>query len=371
MPKFFSTEVENDVKRLSKENYTKTAIKNKLKEEDIDISVKTITRMLQNVGIRRRALSRKKPVPKFKRRPIKRTPAMVNKIRQMAEKENPASYRHIQSKTSLSLPTIHKVIHTDLNNLSRKKTKVHRLTAKHKKNRKTNCRKLYENHLAGEKSEYAVTLDEALVYLNNSNGQTRICYVKRGESVPEDWVFEKDESFSKSFMVIGVITGRGTVPLFRVPAKVKINAQYYIENVLKPLFTEHLPRLYKKEMHKVFFHHDKATSHTAQATTDYLNKLSEELGITYINNEDIPVKTPDGSPLDFYGFGFLKQELSKRRATTLDGVWKVAKEVWSTIDRAQIKKVYGSWKRRLRLIAAKNGEHIEQTKAIHRRPLKE
>ena len=43
-------------------------------------------------------------------------------------------------------------------------------------------------------------------------------------------------------MVIGIITGRGTVPLFRVPSKVKINAAYYFE------FTEHLPRLYPNEM---------------------------------------------------------------------------------------------------------------------------
>ena len=179
------------------------------------------------------------------------------------------------------------------------------------------------------------------------------------------------ESFPKSFMVIEVITGRGTVPLFRVPANVKINAEYYVEYVLKPLFTDHLPLLYPKDMHKVFFHHDKASSHTANATTKYLDEVKEELGITYITNEDIPVKTPDGSPLDFYGFGFLKQQLLKRRAITLDGVWKIAQEVWSTIDRAQIKTVYASWKRRLRLIAKKNGEHIEQTKAIHRRAVKE
>ena len=60
------------MKRLSKENYSKTDIKNKLKEEDIDISIKTITRILKNIGIRRQALSSKKPVPKFNLQPIKR-----------------------------------------------------------------------------------------------------------------------------------------------------------------------------------------------------------------------------------------------------------------------------------------------------------
>jgi len=36
-------------------------------------------------------------------------------------------------------------------------------------------------------------------------------------SVPEQWVFEKGESYAKScFMVVGIITGLDTVPLFTV-----------------------------------------------------------------------------------------------------------------------------------------------------------
>ena len=121
-------------------------------------------------------------------------------------------------------------------------------------------------------------------------------------------------------MVIGIITGRGTVPLFRVPSKVKINAAYYVELFLKPLFTEHLPRLYSNEMDKVFFHHEKASSHTADLTSTYLEEKKRDLGISYLNKEDIPVKCPDGSPIDFFGFGFLKQKLEKRNARTLEGV---------------------------------------------------
>jgi len=189
---------------------------------------------------------------------------------------------------------------------TKNKTRVHKLTAEHKKNRKTNCLKLYENYLAGQRSEYAVTLDEALVYLEDSNRERRICYLKQGERVPESWVMEKDESFKKGFMVVSVITGRGTVPLFRVPSQVKINAQYYVDYVLKPLFTIHLPRLYPNEMNKVFFHHDKASSHTANLTTDYLEQLKSSMGISYLEKYDIPVKAPDASPLDFYGFGYLK-----------------------------------------------------------------
>ena len=80
-------------------------------------------------------------------------------------------------------------------------------------------------------------------------------------------------------MVVGIITGRDTVPLFRVPSSVKINAQYYVDYVLKLLFTVHLPRLYPNEMDKVYFHHYKASSHTANLTTEYLVKMKAELVI--------------------------------------------------------------------------------------------
>ena len=100
-------------------------------------------------------------------------------------------------------------------------------------------------------------------------------------------------------MLIGIITGQSTVPLFRVPSSVKINAHYYKDYVLKPFFTLHLPRLYPNEMDKVYFHHDKASSHTANLTTEYLVKMKSELGISFINKDEIPVKASDGSPLDF------------------------------------------------------------------------
>ena len=60
---------------------------------------------------------------------------------------------------------------------------------------------LYENYLEAEKSEYAITLDEAFIYDYKTNGNSQISYVNKGESVPEDWILEKDKSFKRSFMV--------------------------------------------------------------------------------------------------------------------------------------------------------------------------
>ena len=71
------------VKRLSKENFLKIVIKNKLKEEDIAIVVKTITRILKNVGIRRQARSKKETIPKFDHPAIKRTRGMISKVNRL------------------------------------------------------------------------------------------------------------------------------------------------------------------------------------------------------------------------------------------------------------------------------------------------
>ncbi|UYV60508.1 hypothetical protein LAZ67_1001355 [Cordylochernes scorpioides] len=65
-------------------------------------------------------------------------------------------------------------------------------------------------------------------------------------------------------------------------------------------------------MDKVFLHHDKASSHTSNKTQQFLQEMKDTLGLNFIRNSDIPVKSPDASPLDFYGFDLqLAAELGK------------------------------------------------------------
>jgi hypothetical protein len=53
LTKLFSTDTEDQVKRLSKQNLTNVEIKKKLEEDKIDNHVKIISRMLKNIGIGR------------------------------------------------------------------------------------------------------------------------------------------------------------------------------------------------------------------------------------------------------------------------------------------------------------------------------
>jgi hypothetical protein len=73
---------------------------------------------------------------------------------------------------------------------------------------------------------------------------------EKGESIPENWVYEKAENFSKGFMIVGAITGRGVLPLIRVPPKAKVNSEYYIKYVLKRLLEKNCQNYIQESLTK-------------------------------------------------------------------------------------------------------------------------
>lgn len=99
-------------------------------------------------------------------------------------------------------------------------------------------------------------------------------YVPKGTQVPAHCMHTKSTQFGKKIMVVGIMTGRGVLPLIRVPSKTKIDSNRYMDHVLTPLITDWLPMLYPGEMNKVFVHHYGATLHTSRHTQEELLSLS-------------------------------------------------------------------------------------------------
>lgn len=197
-----------------------------------------------------------------------RKPTLIRKLSRDATKENPPTQNQLTKKHQVSRTTVRRIIHEDLNLKTFKKTKVHALKPHHKEIRKTMSRKLYLDHLSRKKSEFMVTLDKALFITQDSKKSRRICY-SRSRKDMEEFVREKSERFSDKVMVVGAMSGRGTFNLIRVPPKVKINVKYYIEEDLRPILEVVVPRRYSEDTSKVFLHHDAASSHTANITTQY------------------------------------------------------------------------------------------------------
>lgn len=369
MPKIIPPECEALVRAFSKEKLSSRTIVDKCKSNGFVVSKSTIANILKNKYIFRDCAQTGVKPPPRKSTPTIRASATIKKVADLIKKENPPTQNELAKKFKCSRRSIGRIIHRDLKFVTRKKCKVHGLKPSHVANRKTTARKVYEKYLSGPKSKFMVTIDEAWFYLTNCNGKRKICYRKKGDPVPSNWNVLRQEGFPEKIMVVGGITGKGLLSLHKVPPKVKINSDYYIGKVLKPWLEKEVLDLYGSEASKVVVHHDQASSHTSRKTAAYAADLKSRLGITIMPNSHIPVKSPDLSPMDFFGFGYLKQRLFKRKVTTINGLWKVLNDEWNKIPQIMVSNVIKSWKRRMRLVRQTKGLHIESVSKIHKRKL--
>ena len=105
-------------------------------------------------------------------------------------------------------------------------------------------------------------------------------------------------------MVVAGVSYNGKLKIRKVERNVKINSEYYQQRILTPIFEEEIPELYGNSVNKVYFHQDKASSHTSISTVNYMNYLSGKTGINVIPFNHIPVKSPDASPWIFVFLGY-------------------------------------------------------------------
>jgi hypothetical protein len=106
-----------------------------------------------------------------------------------------------------------------------------------------------------------------------------------------------------------------------VPERAKVNAEkIHIETLLRPLVEACSPDLCPGQLGRVWVHHDGASVHTSIKTNNFIEGVAETTGIWFIGKDEIPAKSPDAPPLDFYGFYYLKGKLRGRRPRTVEGL---------------------------------------------------
>lgn len=348
---------------------TPTNIQNKLKEDGFYRSRQTIYNVIKGQGKKREA--RLNGVKwKYQRENTVLTGEVLKVLKKRFKTEDPPTFRDLSNSINIPKSTIHHGVTKCLRMKSKQKTKVHVLKPEDKKNRHTNSWKLYRNVLSGPKSRFVVTLDEAYINVRQRGKKRNHFYVDVGEKLMDNVPLPVNENFPEHFMIVGAMTEERTFPLMKVPDKVKCNAQFYVDYVLRPLIEDHLKPFFGDDLGKVTIHHDKATAHTAKFTTSFLSEMKEKYGISFIEKKDIPVKGCDISPMDFFGFGFLKQAVGRSKARTKQGVWKKCCDIWNNVDASICKRTFDSWKKRCREVQKRKGDHIEHLKGIHSRKIK-
>ena len=63
--------------------------------------------------------------------------------------------------------------------------------------------------------------------------------------------------------------------------------------------------------------------------------------------------------MEFYAFGYLKQRFYSSKVVTLDGLWKMLKQVGFAMDNNLLSLVFNSWKIRCRKVGRSDVDHTE------------
>ena len=132
--------------------------------------------------------------------------------------------------------------------------------------------------------------------------------------------------------------------MYLIPSGAKINADLYIDTVLKPVLTRNIPRLYGKQKGKVVFHHDNAPAHRANKTQGYIRKSR----VKFVSEEYWLGNSLDWAPMYFAVNGISKDLLFKKKPRAI-------KTEWLKLLMEEIRNALKSRKGRVKLMLERNG----------------
>ena len=287
---------------------------------------------------------------KRNRKPSVRTPAAIKRIRDLIHKNGERSSRKLASVTNMSSTTVLKVLKEDLKLRPYKKRKIHGMSEAQKQKRFHRTKVL----LDWRRDDEIIFSDEKLFLLQESfNPQNDRIWSSSIEDIPADKRSIKRFQNASSVMVWGAICKRGKLPLIFIEKGVKINQQYYLDNVLKSHLLVEAKKLFGDEYY--CFQQDGAPAHTAKSVQEWC----EENLPDFIPKDEWPPSSPDLNPLDFFVWGYMLQNLKTKKIHSLDSFKKAIMKIWDEIPMSHIRAACDSFFKRLELVRSNNGGTIE------------
>ena len=263
MPRAVDSGLRESILTLSKENYSIRKIVAVLEARNLIVSKSTVANIIEKFHTEENGYAVPAQHAKNCGKPKVRTPSLIKKVKRDIRGPNPLTQNQLARKHHTSQTTIHRIIHQDLGGKLRKKYRVHALSNAQVQQR-LDRGPGFLRYIRGNKWKNILTVDEAWVYLTNVGGRRHVYYELQGERTEESWTKFWKVSHPNGVMFFAGVCSRGVTKLRFIEPGAKINSAYYIENCLKPLFSEDLPRLYLGEEHKVVFHQDSAPAHASK-----------------------------------------------------------------------------------------------------------
>ena len=231
--------------------------------------------------------------------------------------DNPPTQRDMGKRVGASAMLINRLIHGHLDKKLLKKTKVHALTPAATEKRKIRSLPFY-NLINNRQFEFILTMDEAWLPYTLKNGEQDFYYDAKtvGERREDPPLTVQSPSHPQKRMFAAGYSWRGPTRFYVVEDKAKVNGEYFLEHILKPMMLVDVPALYGADADKVILHMDSAPSHTKKIVYDWLNSR----GFKFFTKDQWLANSPEVSPMDFFANGYFESEL-QRESSGQSLVW--------------------------------------------------
>ena len=159
--------------------------------------------------------------------------------------------------------------------------------------------------------------------------------------------------FSPSVMVSAGVCYGGKRSLHFVANNAKINADYYMINLL-PKLMEDCKDVAPRDF---IFQQDSAPAHGARPTQEWLQQNTPD----FITKDEWPPNSPDLNPLDYHVWGAMleKYRIHKPKPQNKAELQTVLEVIWADLPQAPIDKAILAFRKRLRACVNADGGHFE------------
>ena len=252
----------------------------------------------------------------------RRTPDVVDDMRQFLADNRTATCGDAARALKLPRSTARRAILEDLQLKPIRQVTAQRVKPVNMAKRLEACQKWNDQIQPGELDVAKIYFtDEKLFRLGACAGgnQNFVVYVSREtkkSQVPDDLILREDGRWQGgvSVMVCLGLCHRGKGRLHFVPAGTKVNSAEYL-NIVKNIYEPNIHHYYGIRPDCVF-QQDGASSHTANAVQEYCKRKFQK----FWAEGEWPPNSPDLNPLDYFCWGYLQQEVTKRKPTCLDSL---------------------------------------------------
>lgn len=135
------------------------------------------------------------------------------------------------------------------------------------------------------------------------------------------------------------------------PKGIKINADYFIENIISPLESLEITEKAKIQKQAMYLHYDNSPVHTAVKVKNYLDTTSFTL-------MPHPCYSPDLAPSDFGIFGTMKNSFIGQDFESEEALIEAIYNFFENLPNDFWKKIFKEWKIRLRECIEANGDYF-------------